>query len=63
MYTLALIDSLVGIGKAAAKKDYAEIEALIIEAQNHALELERDLVNALRENQRLQAMKASFRAA
>ncbi len=63
MHTIALIDSLIGIGRAAAKKDYAAVETLVIEAQNAALELERQLVSALRDRERLHAIEAPFRAA
>jgi uncharacterized protein (UPF0264 family) len=63
MYTIALIESLIAIGSAAAMRDFAAVQELTIQAQNHALELERDLVHALQEKERLKSARLLFEAA
>jgi hypothetical protein len=62
MHTFALIECLIAIGRASANGDHPAVETLVVEAQNLALQLERDLVDALQEKARLQAIKAAFPA-
>jgi hypothetical protein len=57
MHTTGIIESLIGIELAASRGDYAAVQKLVIEAQNSALELERSLVEALHENERLWSRK------
>jgi len=52
MNTARLITKLVEIGK-AARQDASVIHPLLIEAENYALELQRDILALLRENERL----------
>lgn len=49
-----LIGKLIEIGK-AARQDAPLVRPLVIEAENHALQLQREVVNLLRENERLRS--------
>jgi hypothetical protein len=60
MHTTELIESLIGIELAAARGDYAAVQKLVVEAQNTALELERSLVDALHERERLQSSNPHY---
>jgi hypothetical protein len=60
MHAKGLIESLIGIELSAARGDYAAVQKLVIEAQNSALELERSLVEALHENERLRSRKPLY---
>jgi hypothetical protein len=47
-----LIAKLIEIGK-AARRDAPAVRPLVAEAENYALQLQRDIVKLLRENERL----------
>jgi hypothetical protein len=63
MHATCLIESLIGIQRAAARGDYAAVQRLAMEAQNSVLELERSLVDALHENERLHSNKPRYMVA